>query len=616
MEIKLKFEKLLLDLTEKKNNKVGKIKYRQCGNYANISLYKRGLTGKKVIAAFGDSVVLQSFRRKNILFFYPQYCSCIRKRIVLSRNVFPGLISGSNIDQVMLLPYMRDLGKGRYAKQLRMVILTDKCQVYHNYPARSKECDGPIRYGDDVRFEESAIWDIPGRKYPTKNDTPLPTERYFPYLPETAYEYHPCLNSSDGFIDKYHNGGFGASHIVTCGGKEKEVSRFYFPKRIAACNSFHHIGGEEPDYKMTIIGTYRANNGGNGARTVVFATDDGGRNWFAKYEFGDYGSYEFSQGTADWRTGFGNPILLPDDMNVRKEELEVVKRTVVVPTAENKEPEVSFNWSSPITINSITKGDITAVVNTIDEHHLETGNIVAIRSKGTMNPLTNNDVSSISGGNGVLFKVLVLDAKRFEIHEFVHSPENPICCRHIHQINRIKDGWLIGTGEIYPNGWLLFFQMKEADTYSVKRASEEINIYRLNSTESSVQRTLGAILLDDIQQTLIYASDHDTLERNEIEVPKGRSFTIRRNSTGIYRGKLRDIDDRNKFEVIYESREPSFLFKNIANHLLFAGQRGELAISDDNGAHWHTCSIDTDTFDYHGTVGGMIVIGDYLIKFQ
>ena len=119
MEIKLKFEKLLLDLTEKKNNKVGKIKYRQCGNYANISLYKRGLTGKKVIAAFGDSVVLQSFRRKNILFFYPQYCSCIRKRIVLSRNVFPGLISGSNIDQVMLLPYMRDLGKGRYAKQLR-----------------------------------------------------------------------------------------------------------------------------------------------------------------------------------------------------------------------------------------------------------------------------------------------------------------------------------------------------------------------------------------------------------------------------------------------------------------------------------------------------------------
>ena len=616
MEIRLKLEKFLLDLTENRKNRVGKTKYHPCEDHAKFSLYKRGLTGHKVIAAYGESIVLQSFRNKNSLLYYPQFCSCIRKKIFLSVKLFPGLLRGSYIDQVMMLPYMRDLGQGRYVKQIRMVIVTDKCQVYHNYPARSKECDGPIRYGDDIRFEESAIWDLPGREYPTKNEKPLAVERFFPYLPEAVYDYHPCLNTSKDFIDKYHNGGFGASNIVMVNGEKMAVSRFYFPRRTAACNSFHHIGGEEPDYKMTIIGTYRANNGGNGVRTVVFATDDGGRNWFAKYEFGDFGSYEFAQGTADWRTGFGNPILLSKDLNLGKGELNVVKRTVIVPTSGNKEPKDFFNWSSPIEIDSIIKGKKTAIVKTVGEHHLETGNIIAIVSNGIQNPLVNNDISSVCGGNGVLFKVFVIDDKQFEIHEFVHSPDNPICCRHIHQINRIKDGWLIGTGEIYPNGWLLFFQMKEADTYSIKKANDAFNIYRLNSSESSVQRTLGAVLLDDKEQTLIYASDHDTLERTEIEVPDGRSISIKRNSTGVFKGKLSDIDDRNKFEVIYEAKEPSFLFKRIANCLVFAGQRGELAISDDNGVSWHTSTIDTDTFDYHGTVGGMLVIGDYLIKIQ
>ena len=62
----------------------------------------------------------------------------------------------------------------------------------------------------------------------------------------------------------------------------------------------------------------------------------------------------------------------------------------------------------------------------------------------------------------------------------------------------MKDGWLIGTGEIYPNGWMLYFQMKEADSYSEKHAWEEFEIFRLNSTRESVQRTLGAILLTEI----------------------------------------------------------------------------------------------------------------------
>lgn len=616
MDWRTKIEIVLIERFASIKKSVGRTGYHIVGGDKHVTLFRRSLTGHKVIASFADTMVMQSFRNKNVLYYYPNIRSFIRKRVVLTGKNFPGLLPGSCIDQVMLLPYMRVLGPGRYAKQIRLVIVTNKCQVYHNFPSRSKEHEGHIKYGDDTRFEESAIWDMPGRKYPTKNLDALPVERYFPYLPEAAYEYHPCLNSDQSFDDKYHNGGFGPSHKVIIDEKETEVSRFYFPKRITACNSFHHIGGEEPDYKMTVIGTYRANNGGDGARTVLFATDDGGRNWFAKYEFGDYGTYEFSQGLVDWRTGFGNPIRLEKDVTPSDSSLSVVKRSVITPTAEEKEPSRFFDWAPPVEIAEITNGKESAVVRTKTAHGLETGNVIAIKSDGASFPFVNNEITSISGGNGVLFKVLVIDEKVFEIHEFVHSPNNPICCRHIHQVNRVKDGWLIGTGEIYPNGWLLYVQMKEADTYSVKKAWEEFGIYRLNSSMESVQRTLGAILLDDKDQSIIFASDHDTLERTPINLIDGRTFVIRRNSTGIFKGRLVDIDDRNKFEILYEAREPSFFFKNIDNRLVFAGQRGELAISDDLGKHWRTYLIDTDTFDYHGTMGGMIVLGDYLIKIK
>ena len=193
MDWKLKIEQLILSKHFFNKSVASRVNYCNNGLDGSIKLHKRQPLGGKIIAAYGNSFVLQSFRCKNDLFYYPNYFSLIRKRIKLSTKEFSGLISGSNIEQVMLLPYLRDLGQGRSIKQLRIVIVTDKCQVFHNYPARSKDCDGPISYGDDVRFEESAIWDMPGRKYPTKNDTPLPTERYFPYLPETAYEYHPCL---------------------------------------------------------------------------------------------------------------------------------------------------------------------------------------------------------------------------------------------------------------------------------------------------------------------------------------------------------------------------------------------------------------------------------------
>lgn len=614
MDFKQKLEKVYISLTSRKKLITRRLGYKTVQEDMHVIIRKRGLLSKKILASYDRTIVVSQPFKKDRLILYPDICSNYHKTIKFNGKTFPGLIAGSQIDQVMIIPYLRQLDNKRIVKAVRLVVITDKCQVFHNCPARKTDCDGESIYNDDVRFEESAIWDVPEHKYPSKDRNAAGVEKYYPFLPDTAYEYHPILNTDAEYKDDYGNGGFGKSHIAVVDGREVEVGRFYFPKRTSYSNSLHHIGGEESDYKMTVIGTYRANNGGTGARTVVFATTDGGRNWFAKYEFGDMGTYQFTQGDEDWRKGYGNPISI-NDANFSHIKFSILKRDIILPKHQDKEPESFFNWSEPVEVISLEQGNHTLRIRTAQHHNIETGNVIALQSN-ICSPLANNEVDCKSGGNGTLYKAEVIDEFTIELYEYVHSAFNPICCRHIHQVNRIKDGWLIGTGEVYPNGWMLYLQMKESDSYSKKYAWQEFDIYRLNSTSESVQRTLGAILLDDKEQTLIFASDHDTFERSAIDLPDGRTMKIRRGSTGVFKGKLSDIDDRNKFTVIYEAIEPSFMFKRILNRLIFAGQRGELAISQDCGQNWKVYRIDTDMFQHYGSFISSFVIGDYIIEFK
>lgn len=614
MDILLKAEKLFFSGIGIKN-KHNKLGYKKYFEDSKVILYKRPVLNRKILSTFETLAVAQNIMNPNVLYLYPNINSKVCKKIKLNNKNFPGLIQNSKVQQCMFIPYMRDLGDGRIVKAVRLNVITDKCQVFHNYPARNRNNEGISVFGDDIRFEESAAWDVPNHLYPSKDKECSEVERYFPHLPDDAYKYYPLLNTDSEFIDRYNNGGFDKKHKVIVAGKEVWVSRFYFPKRKAECNSFYHIGGEEPTYKMTVIGTYRANNNGNGVRTVIMASSDGGRNWFAKYEFGDMGEYEFTQGIADWRKAFGNNIIIEND--IYDKNIFVRKRNVKVPSGADKEPKTAFLWGEKVEIESIKCGD-TAIVTTNSHHGLTTGNIVAIicKSKKDLGVLFNNDINSETCGNGILYKVNVIDETTFEIYEYVAASDNPICCRHIHQINRIKDGWLIGTGEIYPNGWLLYMQMKEADLYSFKFANDEFAIFRLNSDKNSVQRTLGAILLDDEDQTLIFASDHDVLSRSAVTIFERNNINFERNSIGIFKGRLVDIDNRNKFKIIYEAQEPSFFFKKIKGNLVFAGQIGEFAISFDMGERWNTYSLNTDTFMYFGTNYWYTVLGDYIIQFK
>ncbi len=573
----------------------------------DFCIYRADMSRPTIVAAFQNVVVTQkSIGRKQQITIYPDFKNhLIKYRINLTEKKFPGLLSGSKISKCLIVPYLREFAKDKFVKRWRVVIITDKCQVYHNFPSRSKEIEGEEMYGDICRFEESVVWDIPGRRYPSLDKECSDVEEYAPYLNKMCYEYHPSIDEKS----KYGNEGFGKYTFVQDGERLVKVSRFYFPNRNNSANPFVFMGGYEPDYKMTLLGTYQSNKS-QGARTVIFATSDGGRSWYAKYEFADEGEYSFKQGTNEWGYNFGNPInteFIAHDYDGRA----YFKKRLLSHDGQNK-----FIWEEPIEISRIYAAKITKI-KTVVPHGLITGNIVSIGTEDIQKPnewncIFNVNVSCDSCGNGKLFKVELIDEYEFLIYECVSNPFSNIACRHIHHINRVRDGWLIGTGEIYPNGWMLYMQMLEADTYSRISAAEYLHVRILNQGALSVQRTLGADLIDGADPLLVIASDHDKLERKmEIE-----GAVIPRNSTGIYIGKLADINHFERYTIMYEAKEPAYFFKKIENKYVFSGQRGEFALGCSSGSEWVTARTDEPMIHYGGATYNFTVIDRYLLVIK
>ena len=204
----IKIKKILLDNKANnlfKSNKIfGYLKYYENNDY---SIYRKPYRVKKIIAAYDGYLLCQN---KQVLYLYTNFPNrFIKFKFCFNNKKFPGLIDNSSIDLCMFVPYMREVSKSKYVKTIRLVIITDKGQIYHNYPSRNVENEGNTLDEDILNFEESVIWDLPTAKYPSNNKDCDSVERYYPGLPVENYDYHPMLNSDSKFIDKYKNGGFG-----------------------------------------------------------------------------------------------------------------------------------------------------------------------------------------------------------------------------------------------------------------------------------------------------------------------------------------------------------------------------------------------------------------------
>lgn len=517
---------------------------------------------------------------------------------------FPNLKAGSLIEEVMVLPFTRNMSIEQTGKQYRVCVITSNGQIYHNFPARATTSDGTVQSSDIIKFDESVVWDIKDRKFPSTNPSATGTEIYYPGLPATNYVYEPALSSDNG----YGHGGFGKE--ITKGGVT--YSRFYNPQK----NTFHpfgFMGGFEPTKKLSVIGTYRSNSlREQGSRMCFFATSDGGRSWYNKYEFASL--------SGDNNAGVQIDTTSLAAYNADSFILKEVKHTI--PSALNKEPDHLFDFGTSVVVTSITAGKPT-VFTTAAAHGLVNNAVIVIQdnpasanASAEWSWLRNDLMTDNSGGNGMIFKIERLSDTTFALREYIHNPFNNIACRHIHSVNRVKDGFTMGCGEFYPHGWSFYIPTPKADDFSILNAWENLDFIRLTSTEESAKRSLGFTIKDDIDNTLIYSSDEAFVPRSNMTFPAGRTVTVKRSSTGVFKGKLSDVDDFTKFECVFEAQEPAFFFKEKSGVYIFCGQRGEAGFSFDGGETWIKDHFKEMVRYFRGQSNNLVLINDAFIYFK
>ncbi|MFZ4798009.1 MAG: hypothetical protein ACOYMA_10970 [Bacteroidia bacterium] len=498
----------------------------------------------------------------------------------LNSTNFPNLIEGSTLLKILLLPWDRNSSNTDSSNGWRCIVITTKGQIYHNFPNRTPSVqypDGLAQVGDINKWDESVVWDLPNRRIPSKTSDSFPYSLN-PCLPQGAYELYPAINNDNG----YGNGGFNITNTSI----NNTLARFYFHNRSSDTYvPFFFMGGFETTKKLQIIGTYRSNTSAlASSRICVFTSTDGGRQWYNKYEF-----------ACDQPTAFGNALVGKNTSeDYITNSLILQKRDFITPSATLKDPVDYFSYGGNVSIQTISKSD-SLVINTSTPHNLKNGDLIVIKKgnqgiSSNFDFLCNNDINSKNGGNGKVWKIGVLSPTSIKLYEYVHSPDNNIPARHIHAINRTKDGFIITTGEIYPQGWIVYMQVKNLDNALPIDAKDNFNFIRLNSTKNGLQRSLGTLMLNNADQTIIFASD-EALISNSSHSIEGRSTLVSRSSTGVYKGSLADIDDFSKFTCIYEAEQVAYFFKEINDMWIFCGQQGELAISIDKGISWRKFMI-------------------------
>lgn len=554
--------------------------------------------------------------------------------IQLNATNFPNLIASSEIERVVLMPWSRNATTAFAGHNWRMNIITNKGQVYHNFPSRLPASDGVEQAGDYKMFDESCVWELPERWTPVKTNTGTDADliatgkyRYLPALPDESYEMHPGINTDNG----YGNGGFPAViEKVKPDLSTVKFSRFYFTDRSRGLqgNPLGFMGGFEPHAKLSLIGTYKSNSVTTGStRICVFMTNDGGRNWFARYEFGANGEMLSSDGTlvkaATPTFMLRNMIAIGMVAPAGASLFNVIKRSHYIPTADNKEPEktASFKYGTPVAVASVTGGATDITVVTTVAHGLLNGDIIIFEKQSGASAnewdwLVNTGHTGLSSGDGVIFKAQVINTTTFRLMECIYNPHNPLSVRHIHSINRCKDGYMIGSGELYPEGWIVWLSVRESDSFQRLFPWDDLSFIRINSTAASIQRPLGVILRQDPDNTVLIGVDNEKTDIGEVVMPNGRTDTFRRSSNGVWKGKLIDVDNQALFECIFESQEVCYFFKEVRGTMIHIGQQGHVGISSDGGKTWSECHLNVGDVSRFGGIGenGEIVISNFIFK--
>lgn len=492
-------------------------------------------------------------------------------------------------------------------QKCRICVIFENGQIYHNYPSCQDNCDfyntvwarsSSVRIEDlFTKFDESVVWDLPNRKSPSNDDSLIETGAYYknPALPANCYEMHPAISQANGYGNTV---GFPATNRVNSASKGLDIglrARFWRTDMDNAdANSFYYMGGYIADNLFTMVGTYRSNKGTNPCRTCMFGTQDGGRSWYCMYEFAgkDRLKVGSSYVSADGSVG----ITLAQSGNAGSGIYTIKRRTLIVPDATNKEPSALFEYGSTINASSIVGTSSSITVTTSSAHGLSNGDVVVVDFQSGQSAnnrdfdwMVNESADTTSGGNGIMFKVNNVTSTSFVLTMYVWNPDSNLAVRHIHALNRCKDGVAISCGEQYPHGgWIIYDAIQAADAFSMYNVadSNKNNFVRLNSTADSFQRPLGVVVLQEDDKTYcLIGSDNEFTPMDDVDMPDGRTETFKHNSCGVWKCELSGIDSQKENGLVkLNAKQVAYGFQQMENAYVFTGQFGALAISYDGNA--------------------------------
>lgn len=586
---------------------------------SDVSIRIHTYNGKEIAAVLNDIVVWSapsSNASGRKLYISTEGFGGVQSEVAFNSTNFPNLINDSSVMHCALLPYTRrktNTTEIYTGVDWRLVVFTDKGQIYHNFPARAIGYDGASLDGDMLKFDESVIWDLPERKTPVKTNvgddaTLISTGcyRYMPCLPDAMYEMHPTLQSDNG----YGNGGFD-SYVEYIDRLDSNITkkrpRLFYPRvNSRDANLFSWMSGFVQDKQVSMFGTYMPNTSPDtGCRMCVFGTSDGGRQWYVIYEFGangerigidDDSEIKIQNPIAnfsEYADSTNNQLRFANNQMTNASAFSVIRRSQWTPTSSNKEPAEKFKYGTAVNVSSIISSDSGIIVTTSSAHGLMNGDVIIFRKDegdSIWNWIAAEDYTNISAGNGVIWKAKVLTTTTFKLMLEVHNPYNELGIRHIHSINKCKDGYSISCGEEYPLGWVMYIRVDNSDTHAFLYAGNTMPIYRVTSTSTSIQRCLGVEILDDTENTVFAGLDTSVIPRAGLK-PDGRTESFKRNSCGIFKVALKDVDDFSKAECIFQLSQPTYFFKIIQGVMIAIGQQNMLGVSIDYGKSWTTIQL-------------------------
>ncbi|AIF51993.1 hypothetical protein [Pelosinus sp. UFO1] len=490
----------------------------------------------------------------------------------------PNWKTGDSIGAIGFIPFKKggpDVSNYSRETSMRLCFFTRLGNIYHNYPAAAS--DDKTTNGGMVDFDLSAIYEpvyrvsddtfVSSERIPSANASLTSEEqklyKYEPGLPAWNYNQHTS-NIGGVKADATPYGSGGLSPILDKNGMKliRAVHPFDFGTNPQDAAFPYTMSGylANPFSVKSKCTVYVPYNGINATKHVILGTTDGGRIWVVLHELGS-GAYV---------SKFGNNFDYSSIGAYSAGELSVVRRNYILPTGAAKEPINCFQYETPITVSSIATSGGKAIVTTSAPHGFVTSDLICFKKnfsglysflENTINASNTGGLDSNGVGNGRFYKVKYLTPTTFELLQNYNSVDEYLPVHHIHSSNATKDGFAISCGEKYPNGWVLFISVPQIDDfeffdpYTYRYANR--HIYRLTSTENAVQRPVGFILNDDKDQTFLFASDEQGIDRGYVTITGRTTGLPKRSSAGVFKGKLAEIDDITKAECVLEMEEAS-----------------------------------------------------------